>query len=58
MRRRPTTTTPLDKAVATLKDGDRTVQVQLGAGCRMEKAQVTSALLDDEHGEHGHKGRA
>ena len=48
----------LDKAVATLKDGNRLFRFNAEAGCRMEKADVTSALLDEEHGEHGdeHKG--
>jgi hypothetical protein len=42
----------LDKAVATLKEGDRLFKFNSDAGCRMEKAEVTSALLDEEHGEH------
>jgi hypothetical protein len=42
----------LDRAVATLKDGDRLFRFNAEAGCRMEKAHVTSALLDEEHGEH------
>jgi len=42
----------LDKAVAMLKDGDRLFRFNSEAGCRMQKAQVTSALLDDEHAEH------
>jgi hypothetical protein len=48
----------LDKAVATLKDGDRLFHFNAEAGCRMKKADVTSALLDEEHGEHAgeHKG--
>ncbi len=48
----------LDKAVATLKDGDRLFRFNAEARCRMEKADVTSALLDEEHGEHAgeHKG--
>jgi len=39
----------LDKAVATLKDGDRLFRFNAEAGCRMEKAGVTSALLSGEH---------
>lgn len=48
----------LDKAVATLKDGDRLFRFNAEAGCRMEKANVASSLLDEEHGEHAgeHKG--
>jgi hypothetical protein len=42
----------LDKAVATLRDGDRLFRFNSEAGCRMEKADITSALLDDEHSEH------
>jgi len=42
----------LDKAVATLKDGDQLFRFNSEAGCRMEKAQVTSALLDEDHDEH------
>ncbi len=45
----------LDKAVATLKDGDRLFRFNAEAGCRMEKADVTSTLLDEEHDEHGDK---
>ncbi len=45
----------LDKAVATLKDGDRLFRFNAEAGCRMEKADVTSALLDEEHDEHADK---
>ena len=45
----------LDKAVATLKDGDRLFRFNAAAGCRMEKADVTSALLDEEHDEHADK---
>jgi hypothetical protein len=45
----------LDKAVATLKDGDRLFKFNDDAGCRMEMAKVTSELLDEEHDEHeGH----
>jgi hypothetical protein len=42
----------LDKAVAILKDGDQLFRFNSEAGCRMEKVDVVSALLDDEH--HGH----
>jgi hypothetical protein len=42
----------LDKAVATLKDGDRLFRFNSEAGCRLEKAQVNSSLLEEEHGEH------
>ena len=49
----------LDKAVAILKDGDQLLRFNSEAGCRMEKAEVISALLDDEHhenaDEHGHE---
>jgi len=45
----------LDKAVATLKDGDRLFRFNAEAGCRMEKAGVTSALLDGEHDVHADK---
>ena len=49
----------LDKAVATLKDGDALFRFNPEAGCRMEKAEVISVLLDEEHhghdDEHGHK---
>jgi hypothetical protein len=42
----------LDQAVATLRGGDRLFQFNSEAGCRMEKADVISALLDDGHHEH------
>ena len=42
----------LDKAVAMLKDGGRLFVFNAEAGCRMEKADVTSSLLGEEHGEH------
>ncbi len=45
----------LDKAVATLKDGDRLFRFNAEARCRMEKADVTSALLGEEHDEHADK---
>ena len=41
----------LDKAVATLKDGDRLFTFNDDAGCRMETATVTSELLGQEHDE-------
>ncbi len=48
----------LDKAVATLKDGDRLFRFNDDSGCRMERANVTTALLEEEHDEHaeGHSG--
>jgi len=45
----------LDKAVATLKKGDQLFRFNDEAGCRMEKATIESALLDDEHGDHDEK---
>lgn len=42
----------LDKAVATLKDGERLFKFNDEADCRMETASVTSALLDDAHDGH------
>jgi len=42
----------LDKVAATLKDGDRLFRFNEEARCRMEKADVTSRLLDEEHEEH------
>ncbi|WP_089729898.1 DUF2796 domain-containing protein [Candidatus Thiosymbion oneisti] len=42
----------LDKAVATLKDGDRLFRFNEDAGCRTEDVRVASALLEKEHGEH------
>ena len=49
----------LDKAVATLKDGDQLFRFNSEAGCRMEEAKVTSALLDEDHkghaDDHGHE---
>jgi hypothetical protein len=44
----------LDKAVATLKGGDQLFRFNPEAGCRMEKAEVSSALLDEDHHGHGH----
>lgn len=43
----------LDKAVATLKAGDRLFAFNDAAGCRMETATVTSELLEDGHEGHG-----
>ncbi len=45
----------LDKAVAALKDGNRLFRFNADAGCRMEKAMVTSALLEEEHDDHPEK---
>ncbi len=53
----------LDKAVATLKDGDRLFKFNADAGCQMEKVNVATQLLDEEHeghadenpGEHPHE---
>ena len=48
----------LNQAVATLKNGDPLFHFNDEAGCRMEEAMVTSALLEDEHSDHeahGHK---
>lgn len=46
----------LEKAVDTLKNGDRLFRFNDEASCRMEKADVTSALLDEEHAEdHDHE---
>jgi hypothetical protein len=45
----------LDKAVATLKNGDELFRFNEEAGCRMEKAMVTSELLEEEHHDHGDK---
>ena len=42
----------LDKAVATLKDGERLFRFNDAAGCRMETVNVASALLDEEHDDH------
>ena len=45
----------LDKAVARLRDGDQLFRFNSEAGCSMEKAVVSTALLDDEHDEHADK---
>jgi hypothetical protein len=45
----------LDKAVAALKNGDQLFHFNKEAGCRMEKAMVTSALLEEEHDSHDDK---
>ena len=42
----------LDKAVATLKDGDRLFRFNDAAGCRMETVSVASTLLDEGHDDH------
>ncbi len=42
----------LDKAVAVLKNGEQLFRFNSEAGCRMQRAKITSALLDEEHGEH------
>jgi hypothetical protein len=45
----------LDRAVATLNDGDRLFDFNDEAGCRMATASVTSELLHEENEEHeGH----
>lgn len=48
----------LDRAVAALKDGEGLFRFNAEARCRMEKATVESALLEEEHAEHAgeHKG--
>jgi hypothetical protein len=49
----------LNKAVAMLKDGDRLFRFNAAAGCEMEQATVTSALLDEQgkmhSGDHDHE---
>jgi hypothetical protein len=45
----------LDKAVAALKNGDQLFRFNKEAGCRMEKAMVTSALLEQAHDDHPDK---
>jgi hypothetical protein len=45
----------LNKAVAALKNGDQLFRFNKEAGCRMEKAMITSALLEDEHDSHDDK---
>ncbi len=42
----------LDKAVTTLKDGNRLFKFNEDAGCKLETANVASELLDEEHDEH------
>ena len=42
----------LDKAVATLKEGNPLFKFNDKAGCRMETAKVVSSLLDEEHDGH------
>ena len=46
----------LGKAVAVLKNGDQLFRFNNEAGCRMEKAMVTSALLEEKHDDHEEKG--
>ena len=48
----------LDQAVAVLKDGDSLFRFNTEAGCRMEKVDVASSLLEAGHAEHAdeHKG--
>ena len=48
----------LEKAVAALKNGDQLFLFNKEAGCRMEKAMVASALLEEEHDGHGDKHSA
>lgn len=43
----------LDKAVTTLKNADRLFRFSDKAGCRMEEVDVASALLDEDHDDHG-----
>ncbi len=46
------------KAVAMLKKGDALFVPPEGAACRLEDAEVTSALIDehyDDHDDHGHE---
>lgn len=45
----------LDKAVATLNKGDQLFLFNKEAGCKMEKAMVASALLEEEHHDHEEK---
>ena len=42
----------LDRAVAKLKDGNQLFRFNSEAACRMEKAKVTSAMLEDDHEAH------
>lgn len=42
----------LDKAVATLKDGERLFRFNDAAACRMETINVASALLEEDHDDH------
>ncbi len=44
----------LDKAVAALKNADRLFHFNKEAACGMEKAMLTSALLEEEHEGHAH----
>jgi hypothetical protein len=48
----------LERAVKTLRDGDRLFLFSRDAGCRQEKAVVESGLLegaDKDHHDHGHE---
>ena len=45
----------VNKAVATLKNADQLFRFNKEAGCRLEKAMVTSALLEEEHQDHDDK---
>lgn len=45
----------LNKAVATLKDGDRLFEFNDDADCRMEETRIVSTLLEKEHEEHADK---
>ncbi len=42
----------IDKAVAILKDGNRLFRFNADAGCEMEKVDIASELLEDEHDDH------
>lgn len=43
----------IDKAVASLKEGDSLFRFNSEAGCRMHDVKIASALLEEEQG-HGH----
>ena len=45
----------IDKAVAILKDGNGLFQFNADAGCEMEKVDIASELLEDEHHDHDKK---
>ena len=42
----------IDKAVATLKNGNRLFRFNAGAGCEMEDVKIASELIEDEHHDH------